>query len=138
MLSDAKFHHIGFAVSSIEKAKSFYLSAGYSVSAPVVEPVQKVRVAYARKDGCPTAELLEPLNETSPVCKTLAKNGPTPYHVCYEVCDLKATIEEGRKEGFLPLGRPVPGHGLDDALMIFLYKQDVGLVQVMEVKNNFS
>ena len=134
MLSDAKFHHIGFAVASIEKAKAFYLSAGYEVSEPVIEPVQKVRVAYARKPGFPTAELLEPIDETSPVCKTLSKNGNTPYHVCYEVADLKTAIAEGRKEGFLPLGRPLPGHGLDDALMIFLYRQDVGLIQVMETK----
>lgn len=136
MLADAKFHHIGIAVSSIEKAKPFYLSAGYSVSETVIEPVQKVRVAYARRDGFPTMELLEPLDETAPVCKILAKNGNTPYHCCYEVMDIKETIAEARKEGFLPLGRPVPGHGLDDALMIFLYNKDVGLVQVMETKHD--
>lgn len=136
MLEDAKFHHIGFAVASIEKAKPFYLSAGYVVSEPVIEPVQKVRVAYARRDGFPTMELLEPLDDTAPVCKILAKNGNTPYHCCYEVPDIKATIVEARKEGFLPLGRPVPGHGLDDALMIFLYNKNVGLVQVMETKHD--
>lgn len=134
MLANARFHHIGFAVASIDKAKWFYMSAGYEVSEPVIEPVQKVRVAYARKPGFPTTEMLEPLDETSPVCRTLAKNGNTPYHVCYEVDDLKAAIAEGRKEGFLPLGRPIPGHGLDDALMIFLYNQDVGLIQIMETK----
>lgn len=135
MLEDAKFHHIGIAVASVEKAGVFYRSAGYVVSEPVIEPVQKVRVAYARRDGFPTMELLEPLDDTAPVCKILAKNGNTPYHCCYEVADLKATIDEARKEGFLPLGRPVPGHGLDDALMIFLYNKDVGLVQVMETKH---
>lgn len=134
MLENAKFHHIGFAVASIEKTKEFYISAGYELSEPVIEPVQKVRVAYAHKPGFPTAELLEPLDETSPVCKTLAKNGNAPYHVCYEVGDLKTAVAEGRKEGFLPLGRPVPGHGLDDAFMVFLYKQDVGLIQIMETK----
>lgn len=135
MLKEAKFHHIGIAVASIEKAKPFYLSAGYSVSETVIEPVQKVKVAYARRDGFPTMELLEPLDETAPVCKILAKNGNTPYHCCYEVADLKVTVAEARREGFLPLGRPVLGHGLDDALMIFLYNKDVGLVQVMETKH---
>ena len=135
MLKEAKYHHIGFAVASIEKAKPFYLSAGCAVSETVVKPVQKVKVAYARRDGFPMVELLEPLDETAPVCKILAKNGNTPYHCCYEVPDIKATIAEARKEGFLPLGRPVPGHGLDDALMIFLYNKDVGLVQVVETKH---
>ena len=134
MLENARFHHIGFAVASIDTVRDFYLSAGYAVSDPVVEPIQKVRVAYAKKSGFPTAELLEPLDNTSPVCKTLSKNGNTPYHVCYEVDDIKLAIAEGRKEGFLPLGRPVPGHGLGDALMVFLYNQGVGLIQIMETK----
>ncbi len=136
MLANALFHHIGFAVQAIDKAKSFWLMAGYTLSDSVVEPVQKVRVAYARKEGFPTVELLEPIDETSPVCKILAKNGNTPYHLCYEVASIKETISEARKDGFMPLGRPVPGHGLDDAIMVFLYNKDVGLIQVMETKHD--
>ena len=137
MLEDAKFHHIGIAVSSIEKTKPFYLSAGYVVSEAVIESVQKVKVAYAWRDGFPPMELLEPLDATSPVCKILAKNGNTPYHVCYEVPDIKAAVAEMRKDGgFMPLGRPIPGHGLDDALMVFCYNKDVGLIQIMETKKS--
>lgn len=132
MLSKAEFHHIGFAVSSIEKASPFYLLAGYAVSEIVIEPVQKVKVAYARKDGFPTIELLEPLDETSPVKGILKKNGNTPYHICYAVDNLAETIKEAREEGFMPLGKAVPGHGLDDALMVFLYNRNVGLIQIME------
>ena len=136
MLENAKFHHIGIAVASIDEAKGFYLSAGYVLSDPIVEPVQKVRVVYARRDGFPTMELLEPLNEASPICAILKKNGNTPYHCCFEVEDLALTVAMGRKEGFLPLGRPVPGHGLNDALMIFLYNKNVGLIQIMETKRD--
>lgn len=132
MLSDAVFHHIGCAVSSIDKCKPFYISMGYEVSNTVVEPVQKVYVAYARKKGFPTIELLEPLDETSPVKGILKKNGNSPYHMCYAVDDLKETIEDMRKEGFRPLGKPVPGHGLDDALMVFLYNINFGLIQIMQ------
>jgi len=135
MLENGKFHHIGMAVASIEKATPFYRLSGYSVSEPVIEPIQKVRVCYARKDGFPTMELLEPLDETSPVSKVLQRNGGnTPYHVCYEVPDIKSAVGEMRKNGFMPLGRPIPGHGLDDALMVFCFNKDVGLVQIMETK----
>lgn len=75
MLKDATFHHIGIAVASINSAKRFYLSAGYSVSDVVIEPVQKVYVSYAKKKGFPTIELLEPLDETSPIVNILKKNG---------------------------------------------------------------
>lgn len=49
MLENAIFHHIGTAVKSIEKVKSIYLSMGYTVTGTVIEPVQKVYVAYAKK-----------------------------------------------------------------------------------------
>lgn len=135
MLENAKFHHIGMAVTSIDKTKPLLLAMGYCVSDTVIEPVQKVYVAYARKEGFPTIELLEPLDDTSPVKGILKKNGNTPYHVCYAVENIQDTIKEMRKEGFRPLGRPVPGHGLNDALMVFLYNMHFGLIQIME-KNN--
>lgn len=134
MLENAIFHHIGTAVASIDKVKPFYQSMGYTVSDTVIEPVQKVYVAYARKEGFPTVEMLEPLDETSPVLGILKKNGNTPYHMCYAVDNLSDTIAEMRKEGFRPLSKPVPGHGLDDALMVFLYNINYGLIQVMENK----
>lgn len=132
MLENATFHHIGTAVTSIEKTKQFYISMGYVVSDVVIEPVQKVYVAYARKNGFPTIEMLEPLDETSPVKGILKKNGNTPYHICYAVDNLQTAINEMRKEGFRPLGKPVPGHGLDDALMVFLYNINYGLIQIMQ------
>ena len=134
MLENATFHHIGTAVASIDKVKPFYQSMGYTVSDTVIEPVQKVYVAYARKEGFPTVEMLEPLDETSPVQGILKKNGNTPYHMCYAVDKLSDAIAEMRKEGFSPLSKPVPGHGLDDALMVFLYNINYGLIQVMENK----
>mgnify|MGYP000720399455 CR=1 FL=1 len=134
MLENATFHHIGTAVASIDKVKPFYQSMGYTVSDTVIEPVQKVYVAYARKEGFPTVEMLEPLDETSPVQGILKKNGNTPYHMCYTVDKLSDAIAEMRKEGFRPLSKPVPGHGLDDALMVFLYNINYGLIQVMENK----
>lgn len=136
MISSARFHHIGVAVVSIEKCSPFYSSMGYTVSEPVIEPIQKVRVAYARRDGFPTVEMLEPIDESSPAAKVISRNGNSPYHVCYEVNDIKGFISQMRKQGFMPLGKPIPGHGLDDALMAFCYNKDVGLIQVMETKKD--
>jgi len=132
MLKNATFHHIGIAVASINKVKTFYLSAGYVVSEPVIEPIQKVRVSYARKEGFPTVELLEPLDEKSPVHNILKKNGNIPYHICYAVDNIQEAMKEARAEGFIPLGKPIPGRGLDDAMMFFVYNKNVGLLQIME------
>ena len=111
MIKNARFHHIGFAVTDIEKIKPEYLAGGYAVSKTVIEPTQKVYVAYARKTGFPTIEFLQPIDETSPVSRILKKNGTTPYHICYAVDDIKEAMEELRSRKFLPLAKPVPGHG---------------------------
>lgn len=139
MLKDALFHHIGVAVVSIDATKPFYTAMGYVVSETVIEPVQRVKVAYTQRinkmtEGNPTIELLEPLDEKSPIQNILKRNGNTPYHICYAVSDLSETIKEVRALGFLPLGKPIPGHGLGDALMVFLYNSNYGLVQIMEKK----
>lgn len=136
MIAKSEFHHIGIAVFSIEDAKPYYLDAGYDVSETICEYTQKVKVAYARKEGSPTIELLEPLDNTSPVVNILNKNGCTPYHICYAVEDLGIALKEARLKGFMPLAKPVPGHGLGDALMVFLYNKNVGLIQLMEKHKN--
>lgn len=133
MTNEAKFHHIGYAVNDIEKAKREFTESGFDVSDTVIEPVQKVYVSYARKDGNPTIELLQPLDDESPIVKILTKNGPTPYHICYSVPDIKTAMEELRRRKYLPLGKPVPGHGLDDALMVFMFKKEIGLVQLVQL-----
>lgn len=132
-MNDIKFHHLGVAVKTIEGASPFYKNLGYSVSETVIEPIQKVKVAYARKEGMPTIELLEPLNEESPINNILTKNGCTPYHICYSVKDINQAISDLRSQGFMPLGKPIPGHGLDDAVMVFMYNANVGLIQLVEI-----
>lgn len=132
MLTNATIHHIGYAVNDIDKAKKEFIDGGFSVTDTVIEPIQKVYVAYAKKEGSPTIELLQPLNETSPIVKVLSKNGCTPYHICFSVPDIEAAIESLRKRKYLPLSKPLPGHGLDDALMVFMYKKEVGLIQLVQ------
>ena len=132
MLKDSNFHHIGVAVNSIEKARLFYEKGGYVVSDTIIESNQKVKVAYANKEDQPTIELLEPLDDKSPVNNILKKNGCTPYHLCFEVENLEEAVKEAKSLGYFPLSQPVPGHGLNDALMVFIYNKNVGLVQIME------
>lgn len=133
MLKECKFHHIGIAVFNIEKTAIEYIDAGYTISEIIIEPVQKVKVAYAYKEGFPTIELLAPLNEKSPVCAVLKSRGVSPYHVCYAVSNIALAIQELKERKFMALARPVPGHGLNDALTVFMYKKDTGLIQLVEI-----
>ena len=88
MLESFKFHHIGVAVKDIDKTAAMYVGGGYQKSEPIFDPVQNVNICWLTKAGMPTVELLAPVDETSPVCKILEKNGVTPYHTCYVVDDI--------------------------------------------------
>ena len=69
------FDHIGIACRDIEKTKGFYLTMGYRATATVEDPVQHVRICFLEKEGEPRLELLEPLDDQSPVLRTLTAVG---------------------------------------------------------------
>ena len=86
------FHHIGIACRDIAKTQAFYLGQGYTASPVVEDPLQHVRISFLEKEGAPRIELLEPLDDQSPVARTLATSGVSPYHMCYEVQDIESAV----------------------------------------------
>lgn len=133
MLKNCKFHHIGNAVKDIESVRQMYVKAGYEVSAIIEETTQRAKVAYAQKDGFPLMELLEPIDDKSHLNNILHRSGCGPYHICYSVENIQIAIEELKKERYLPLFKPVSGHGLGDALTVFLYNANIGLIQLVQI-----
>ena len=46
MLSNFHFHHIGYAVTSIEKTMYYYIDGGYSCSSVIFDPIQNVNICF--------------------------------------------------------------------------------------------
>lgn len=129
-----RFHHIGIACRNIDKTKSFYLAMGYSASAVTDDPLQHVRVCFLDTDGQPRLELLEPLDEKSPVTRTLDTVGVSPYHLCYEVNDIGTAIAWLRNQRFLLVSGPVPACAMNDRQVAFLFKTSNGLIELVEAE----
>jgi methylmalonyl-CoA/ethylmalonyl-CoA epimerase len=129
-----KFHHIAIAVQNIEKTSAIYCLAGFTSTEPVIDPVQNVRICFLKKQNMPVYELVEPINEISPVNKILEKMGVTPYHICYEVDDIHNAINDLRKQGYLLLHKPVPAIALDNMQICFMFHKDSGLIELLEHK----
>ena len=127
-----QFHHVGIACRSIDKTVGFYLTMGYTASQITDDPLQHVRVCFLDKECAPRIELLEPLDEQSPVARTLASAGVTPYHLCYEVQDIDAAVASLRKQRFLLVNGPVPACAMGNRRVAFLFKKDNGLVELVE------
>jgi len=132
-----KYHHIGIAVFNIEETAPFYIMQGYSKSQTVYDPIQNVHIcflSYPTGDGSkmPLIELIEPVDEKSPVYKILQKNGVTPYHICYEVESISDTITELKREKFILLSKPVEAVAMSNKKVCFLFNKNIGLIELVE------
>lgn len=132
MLESMEFHHIGVAVKSIDATVPMYESGGYKRSDVVFDPIQNVNICWLTKVGAPIVELLEPVNEASPVCKTLEKNGVTPYHTCYVVTHIEEAVQELRSQKYVLTGKPVEAVAFCGSRVCFLYHKNMGLIELVE------
>ena len=136
MLESFKFHHIGVAVKDIDKTAAMYVGGGYQKSEPIFDPVQNVTICWLTKAGMPTVELLAPVDETSPVCKILEKNGVTPYHTCYVVEDIEQAIVDLRQQKYVLVSKPVEAVAIHNCKVAFLHHRQVGLIELVAAPAN--
>ncbi|UTC68219.1 MULTISPECIES: VOC family protein [unclassified Treponema] len=135
-----KYHHIGIAVFNIEETAPFYIMQGYSKSQTVYDPIQHVNICFLTDGyseiigggGMPMIELIEPIDEKSPVYKILQKSGVAPYHICYEVENISDTITELKREKFIPLSKPVEAIAINNKKVCFLFNKNIGLIELVE------
>lgn len=132
MLATLTFHHIGVATHNIAATAEMYVRAGYKCSDTVVDPLQNVEICFLYKEGMPTVELISPLNENSPVVKTLVKCGVTPYHCCYVTRNMQQDISELKKQKYMLVSKPQVACALGNKHVAFLFHKDVGLIELLE------
>ena len=114
---------------------------GVRPDSPVVIPsLEKIAKDTSKlpldKDGAPRLELLEPLDELSPVARTLATSGVTPYHICYEVQDLTAAVDALRRQRFLLVNGPVEACAMGNRRIAFMFQKNTGLIELVETPSS--
>ena len=115
-----ELHHVAVAVPSLDDTIPFYRDVlGYRVDAPRVVPDQRVRVAFATREGS-RIELLEPTDAESGVARFVAERGrPTLHHLCFVVDDLAGTLVRLAAEG-VELVDEAPRRGVE-GMVAFLH-----------------
>lgn len=132
MIEGAVFHHIGVATNSIAETSIIYVNAGFKASETIFDPHQNVNIAFLQKENHPLIELIEPINEKSPVYNILKKVGVSAYHTCYEVENIDQCIDRLEEIDFKLLVEPVDAIALNNKKVCFLYNINVGLVELVE------
>ena len=128
-----KLHHVGLVVANIEEhmegVRALY---GFELlDPPVADPLQNVRVAFVNVGTEVTVELIEPLDETSPVARFLEQGGGL-NHLCYTVNELEETIAHLRNEGCLVVSEPKPAVAFEKQRVAFLVTPERQLIELLE------
>lgn len=131
-----RLNHVAIAVPSIEKCWETYKTF-YGVEDKDITPIkemasQGIRFSFINLENS-QLELIEPLNEASPIAKFLEKypNGGQ-HHICFEVDNIYDARDDMVAKGAQVLGEPrIGAHG---TLIIFVHPKNSNgvLVELME------
>jgi methylmalonyl-CoA/ethylmalonyl-CoA epimerase len=115
-----KLDHIGIATHQLDQALALWRDAlGLQVEFTEEVTEQGVRIAMLPV-GETHIELLEPLSETSPVGKFLAKRGPGIHHVAIRVTDIWASLASLKEKGTRLIDE-TPRTGAGGCLVAFVH-----------------
>lgn len=127
-----KIHHIGYAVHDIKASEASFIILGYKKCSDIVEDdSRKVSILFMKKEGY-LIELIAPLNEKSHMYTILKKMGSGPYHVCYEVESIDASIDRLLRNGYILVEKPCAAAAIENRKVAFLFNRDIGMLELLE------
>ena len=120
-----RLNHVAIAVPDLEAAAALYRdSLGAEVTPPQTLPAHGVRLVFVNLPNT-KIELMEPLDESSPIASFLAKNPSGGiHHLCYEVEDILAARDRLMATGARVLGSGEPKTGAHGLPVLFLHPKD--------------
>ena len=121
--------HVGIAVDDLEETSSFWGDI-LGIVHTHTESVETESVNTKIYDtGKGKIELLDSLDETSPVRKFIQKRGPGVHHICLEVEDINIAIKELKESGIEVLS-DFPRVGAEGYKIVFIHPKSTGGVLV--------
>lgn len=120
-----KLAHIGIAVRSLDDRLKIWKEAlGLELEYTKEVPDQKVRVAVFRLGGI-HIELLEALDDQSPIAHFIEKRGEGLHHLCLQVDDIVQVLADFATKGVRLIDR-TPRIGASGKKIAFVHPKDLG------------
>jgi len=95
-----------------------------------------VRVAFVTLNGGARIELIEPIDDTSPVSRFLTDRRGGLYHVCYSTDSLEESIADFRGRRCMLFSGPTPAAAFDGRRIAFMLTPQRDIVELVERKRS--
>lgn len=132
-------YHVAIAVKNLEEVEKLYKTAlGLKVTHRETIEEQGVKSSMLEAEHGGTAiELLEPLDDNSPISKFLDKRGEGIHHICFIVDDIESTLKELKSQG-VQLIDESPRQGAYGAKVAFIHPKALNgvLIELAEMPKN--
>ena len=126
-----KINHIGYLVHDIEISIKIFSNLGFTVKSKYDDNFRKIEIVFI-SNGIYSIELIKPKDNSSVIFKLLSKNGPTPYHICYEVKDIDVESSKLITQGFIIVVKKEKAVAFNNREVIFMYNKNIGLIELLE------
>lgn len=131
-----RIEHVAIAVKNLDAARDTFAKLGITCDHEETMPAAGIRLAML-PIGESALELLESSNETSQTAKWIRDRGEGLYHICLEVDDIAAALDELRAKG-IKLRDEVPRTGHGGHKIAFLEPESTAgiLVELVEMSGS--
>jgi hypothetical protein len=109
-------HHRGYIVQDAEDPSG--INPGLHRIASVIDPVQEAKICLYKNQQDELIELIQPLNEKSPVWNFLQKNGSGFHHYCYS-CNSDEMIDYAKNNELVKIMGPLDATMFPDKKVVF-------------------
>jgi len=137
MADELQFHHIGLACRDMARDRRDHELLGYRAEGDVFEdPQQRIRGLFMTL-GSMRVELLEPLDEDSPLGAYL-KRGIKIYHQCFSCPDIERAIRALESQGARLVSPAKPAVAFENRRIAFLLLPSQMLIELVEDRRQTS
>lgn len=134
-----EFDHVGIAVKNIQQYFDSMLSpilGVHDLSEIIIDPIQNCKIAFATTSNGVRLELIEPLNEDSPIHQILQKKKGGLYHMCFVANNFDEDVKKCLSNKFIALSKPQPAIAFNNRRVIFLSSPTFEIIELVEeIKN---
>ncbi len=134
-----EFDHVGIAVKNIQQYFDSMLQPILGVndlSEIIIDPIQNCKIAFATTSNGVRLELIEPLNEDSPIHQILQKKKGGLYHMCFIANNFDEDVKKCLSNKFIALSKPQPAIAFNNRRVIFLSSPTFEIIELVEeIKN---